>query len=324
VAEASVRCGRAFAPAHVSGVFAPRLDARDPRARGSVGAGLVLEVGVTASAAWRPTGRASVRVSADTTVPLRISETVARRLLGSRSGSLAVRLEHALPIGQGFGSSAGGALATGLAVAEAVGVPPARAVQVAHLADLFGGGGLGGVAAILGGGLELRLEAGVPPFGHVVHLPLEGSVLVGTVGPPIRSPRLLGDPRWMRRFGAGERIVGELAARPSWEGYWDAAERFTDTVRLCSSDLRAVLRGLRRRGARAAQAMFGTSFFAAPPPGRAGEELLRWLEGRALHPRELALSERGAHTLPPPPASDGDPPGRSGARRPSPRRKPGP
>jgi len=324
VAEASVRCTRAFAPAHVSGVFAPRLDARDPRGRGSVGAGLVLEVGVTASATWRPAGRASVRVTADTTVPLRISETVARRLLGPRPGSLSVRLEHALPIGQGFGSSASGALATGLAVAEAVGVPPARAVQVAHLADLFGGGGLGGVAAILGGGLELRLQAGVPPFGHVVHLPLEESVLVGTVGPAIRSPRLLGDPRWIRRFGAGEAIVGELAARPGWEAFWDAAERFTDTVRLSSPDLRAVLQGLRRRGARAAQAMFGTSFFASPPPGRAGEELRRWLQRRALHRWELALSERGAHTLPLPPASSVAPRGRSGARGPAPRRKPSP
>ncbi|HKV89750.1 MAG TPA: hypothetical protein VJQ43_00960, partial [Thermoplasmata archaeon] len=61
-----------FAPGHVSGIFAPRLAARDPRARGSVGAGLVLDVGVRATAHWTPgkTGRTSVRSDPPCALPI--------------------------------------------------------------------------------------------------------------------------------------------------------------------------------------------------------------------------------------------------------------
>src|SRR5271154_6986697 len=46
------RRARAFAPAHVTGYFSPDLGSRDPRGRGSVGAGLVLDAGAVAEAAW--------------------------------------------------------------------------------------------------------------------------------------------------------------------------------------------------------------------------------------------------------------------------------
>lgn len=293
------REGRAFAPNHVSGLFVPRLEARDPRARGSLGAGLVLSAGTTALAEWSPAPVPSVRLSSDTGACLEISETVARRLLARRPGRLTVRLEHALPIGQGFGASASGALATGLAVASALGIPRARAVETAHLADLFGGGGLGGVAAIEGGGLELRVRPGIRPYGRVVRFPVDGPVLVGTVGRPMRTSELLWDPKLMRRFLAGEALFDWLASKPGWERFWASAERFTDSSALASPRLRALLRGLRRRGARAAQAMFGASFFAAPPAGSAGEELRRWLTRERVPFRELRVARRGAHTLAP-------------------------
>ena len=304
----SVRCGRAFAPAHVSGIFVPRLDSRDPRGRGSLGAGLVLDAGVWAYAEWQATARSALRVTADVRSPLEISEAVARRLLARRRGRLTLRLEHALPIGQGFGSSAAGALATGLAVAAALQLPRGRAVEVAHLADLFGGGGLGGVAAILGGGLEVRLRAGIPPFGRIVREPVDRTVLVGTVGAPIRSPGLLHHPARMRRFADATGLFEEFAARPSWEAFWTVSERFTDSVRLTTPRLTTILRGLRRRGARAAQAMFGRSFFAAPPPGEGEVRVRRWLTEGEVPFREIAVARRGARRT----AVSGDGPTRPG------------
>jgi pantoate kinase len=298
VPGASVRLGRAFAPSHVSGVFAPQLEARDPRGRGSLGAGLVLSVGVTASAVWRSGPGPSVRLTADRPSPLEISHEVARRLVADRPGDLSVHLEHALPIGQGFGSSAAGALATGLAVAAALGLPRRRAVEVAHLADLFGGGGLGGVAAILGGGLEMRLKAGIPPYGRVVRRQVERTVLVGTVGAPIRSPTVLRDPRHLDRFANGERLVRELARHPSWSRFWSVSERFTDSAGIASPRLSNVLRGLRARGARAAQAMFGRSFFATVPDAARAADARRWLDREGVAFRELRVGRRGARVLP--------------------------
>jgi len=297
VPDGSVRYGRAFAPAHVSGIFVPRLDSRDPRGRGSLGAGLVLDAGVQAWAEWQAASRSTLRMTADVRSPLEISEAVARRLLARRGGRLTVRLEHALPIGQGFGSSAAGALATGLAVAAALEIPRRRAVEVAHLADLFGGGGLGGVAAILGGGLEVRLRAGLPPFGRIVREPVDRTVLVGTAGAPIRSPGVLHDSTRMRGFAGGAELFDAFAARPSWEAFWTVSERFTDSVRLTTPRLTTILRGLRRRGARAAQAMFGRSFFAAPAPGEGEARVRRWLAEAGVPFREVVVARKGARLL---------------------------
>jgi len=298
VPDASARFGRAFAPNHVSGFFVPRLEARDPRGRGSVGAGLVLEAGVTATAQWVPDVRPSVRVRWEGTGRLEISEAVAARLLAARPGRLRVHLEHALPIGQGFGSSAAGAVATGLAVAEALELPRRRALEVAHLAELFGGGGLGGVAAILGGGLEVRVRAGLPPRGRVVRTEVDETVLVGTVGAPIRSTVILREPRRLRHFAEGERIFATFLSGPGWEEFWDSAQRFTDLAGLVPPRLAATLRGLRRRGVSAAQAMFGRSFFATSPSMNDRGPLLRWLTGERIRFREVPVARAGARMLP--------------------------
>ncbi len=296
-----VRRSRAFAPGHVTGLFVPAASARDPRSRGSVGAGIVLEVGVSAEAEWRPGPRRRITVTSDRTQLLAISQEVADRLVGSRTGILSVRLLHALPIGQGFGTSAAGAVATALAVARVTRRTRTKAVEVAHLADLFGGGGLGGVAAILGGGLEIRVQPGIPPFGRVIHRRYPGRVLVGVVGRPIPTASVLGNRSALSRIVRAADRLGPLAQHPDVEGFWDASEAFTDRVGLAPRAVSELLRGLRRRGSRAAQAMFGSSFVASLPSGRRREGVLRWLEDRTVSAVELAPDGRGARLLPNPP-----------------------
>lgn len=290
-----VRRAAAFAPSHVTGIFVPATGASDPRARGSLGAGLVLDVGVVADATWVPGPRTTVEVRGAAPFGYEISAEAARHLLGPARGRLSVRIDGDLPVSQGFGTSAAGALATALAVAAALRRPRARAIEIAHLADLFGGGGLGGVAAISGGGgLELRTSPGIPPFGAVAWRRYDAPLALGAVGRPLSTRALLADPRWQRRFGAGAALFRRLAAEPTEEGFWSASERFTDTVRLASPRLRAVLRALRRRGARAAQAMLGQSYFARLPPGRRGDELRRWAARTRVPLREVRVGEHGA------------------------------
>ncbi len=276
----------------------PALTARDPRARGSLGAGLVLDVGVLAEAEWSPTARSAVRVASASTGRLGITEEVARRLVARRRGRLTVRLAHDLPIGQGFGSSAAGALATALAASRVLGLPRVRAIQTAHLADLYGRGGLGGVAAILGGGLEVRRRPGIPPFGRVARRPVSGTIAVATVGAPIPSPTVLADPHRLRRFALGARLLDRLGERPDLEAFWEASERFTDGARLASPRLRSAVRALRRRGARAAQAMFGGALFASFPSEKIRSSVLRWARGEDLRFREIMIGRNGARLLP--------------------------
>jgi pantoate kinase len=293
------RVAAAFAPGHLTGLFAPALGARDPRARGSLGAGLVLPLGVRASARWTPGGPSRWSVSSDLGTPLPISEEVTRRLLAREPGTLELFLAHELPVGAGFGMSAAGAVATSLAAGQVLGRSRARSLEVAHLADLFGGGGLGGVAAILGGGLELRTRAGLPPRGRVLHRPFRPPVWVATVGPPLPSrPLLLSEGFRDRAQRAAESGLLRLTRAPASEAFLEESERFTDTVRLASPALRRLIQRLRGTGARTAQAMLGRTVFAVAPSAAVRRALVRGFERSGLRAVELRVAVAGARPTP--------------------------
>lgn len=290
---------RAFAPGHVTGIFRPDLTHRDPRGRGSVGAGVVLELGAWVEARFSPGRRSRVRVVGDGPGPWPISEDAARRMASDLRGTLTVRVTHELPVGQGFGMSAAGALATALAVGALSGRPRGRAVEVAHLADLFGGGGLGGVAAILGGGLEVRTRAGLPPIGRIVHRPFRPALLVGVVGRPIPSPSVLEDPEALRRIARASRGLERLGDRPTPERLFGLSERFTDRAGLSSPAVDRAVVALRRRDAFACQAMFGQSFFALPRSTAARTASLAWLRREGVRAVEVHAAATGARVVRP-------------------------
>jgi len=260
---------RAFAPAHLTGFFVPDATARDPRARGSLGVGLVLDRGVLADARWTSTAPPGLRLTSRPRTPLPISREVARRLRGTRSGRLAVALTHQLPIGQGLGMSAAGATATALAVGELFDLPKERAISVAHLAEYSHRGGLGGVAAIAGGGgLEWRRRPGLPPWGEVLHRPVRAQLRLGFSGAPVPTRAVLSDPVALARIRrAGRAALLRYARRPTLRRFLEESERFTDAVDLADDRLRRAIDRYRAEGWYAAQAMFGRLLFAVPRSG---------------------------------------------------------
>jgi pantoate kinase len=291
------RWAAAVAPGHVTGVFVPSVQARDPRARGSVGGGLVLDRGAFAAACWAPgeTRRISVRDASGSDLP--ISREVAERLLGRQRGRLTVTVFHGLPVGQGFGMSAAGALATALCVGDLLGVPARRSVEVAHLADLFGGGGLGGVAAILGGGVEFRVRPGIPPWGRINHRPWAGPVWVGEVGSPIPSPRALASPTLRSQIDAAAAEVQGLLTHQDSSALFAASARFTDRLGLAGPALRRQIQALRSTGAWTMQTMFGRCWLAVPPTGRVDRDIEKLLAERGWPAERLHGARRGAHLV---------------------------
>jgi pantoate kinase len=305
-----VRRGAAFAPGHVTGVFVPDLNASDPRGRGSRGVGLVLARGAVAEVEWRGDRGPGVRVRDRRGARLPITEEAVRRLSSEADGFVRVRVRHELPVGQGFSMSAAGTLAASLAVAHVLERPRQRAVEVAHLAELYGRGGLGGVSAILGGGLEVRSTPGIPPWGQVAHRSISRRVIVGTVGGPLPSPALLGDPRFLARVASrGAVELDRLGSRPGWDDLLAASERFTDSLGLAPRPLRGVVRDVRALGARAAQAMFGQSFFAYAPTPAVRTAILEYLGRKGLWWTETRLAGRGPRLLRASPATLREPSG---------------
>jgi pantoate kinase len=191
--------------------------------------------------------------------------------------------------------SAAGALATALGVASVLRVPRDRAIQTAHLADLFGGGGLGGVAAILGGGLEVRRKPGIPPYGTVVHRLLSKSVFVGVTGDPLPSPRFLRSERFLGRVKtAAAPGLDRMLRDPRWSAFLEESQGFTDRLRLFPPRLGRLMEALREAGCPCAQAMFGRSFFAAPANSMARKLLLRETLRRSVWVRPIPLARSGA------------------------------
>ena len=289
------RSARAFAPGHITGVFAPALEAHDPRARGSVGAGLVLELGVYARATFTPDRPRRLLLTSDVRHPLPISLDVAHRFFAGGDGRLEVELRHELPIGQGFGMSSAGALATALAVAAVLGAPTERVVRTAHVADLFGGGGLGGVSAILGGGLELRRTPGIPPWGEIRHRQFPAPIFLTVVGPPIPSPTLLENPRFLKRVRrTAGRGIRRLARQFSPSAFLAESARFGDRLGLATPAVRDALRRLRSPGVAASQTMFGQAVWAVASSVRARRRLMDALEASGVSSVEVhAASVRG-------------------------------
>ncbi|MGI0052782.1 MAG: hypothetical protein ACREC5_03830 [Thermoplasmata archaeon] len=278
-----IASARAFAPGHVTGLFAPDTAARDPRGRGSVGGGIVLDLGARATATFASGDRRERRVRDTAGGRLPITEEVVRRLAGDRDGRISVVVRHELPVGQGFGMSAAGALAAGLAVARLLGRTPGAAVETAHLAELFGGGGLGGVAAILHGGLEFRERAGIPPFGSVRHRDYSGPIYLAVTGDPIPSPPRLRDPAFLERVrAAAAGALPRLARGFDSETLLHESERFGDRLKLPPAELNRTIRRLRGRSVRVARAMFGRSFFALPRSEPAAQALERALQDESI------------------------------------------
>lgn len=146
---------RTRVPAHVTGFFVP-LWSPDPLRAGSIGAGIVLEPGVTCEAR-RGSGRLLVNGE-----PFRGDNF--RRLLDVTRDYV---VRTGLKLGAGYGLSASIALACALTDAAEKSSDPQEAFKRAHVTEVENVTGLGDVLALhAGAGLVLRTRPGAPGIGE--------------------------------------------------------------------------------------------------------------------------------------------------------------
>jgi pantothenate kinase (EC 2.7.1.33) len=149
---------KAFSPGHISGYFSKVLG-DTPEGTGSIGAGLVLSQGVTATVERSKETEVLVVADGVETIGSPPIEEALERI----GVSAHVRTESLLPIGSGFGLSAASLLATITAADElfslTMGMP--EIAGLSHEIEVSHGNGLGDVAAELGGGLVCRTAPGI-------------------------------------------------------------------------------------------------------------------------------------------------------------------
>lgn len=270
----------AFSPGHLSGYFKP-VYGPDPGSTGSLGAGIVIQEGVTTTV-WPSTitkitverfdpGSGTRSVVPGTSPPIRY-------LLERMGVTARVRTECCLPIGAGFGLSAAALLSTATAINAllSLSLSAVECAAYAHEAEIVNRTGLGDIAACMGGGRDCRKGAGI--HAEILRdFDLEAPICAVVFG-PLPSPHILGSPDMM------ERVTRAYPARCPRDALdlFRLSRRFAEASGLLTPQVIGGLSACDEAGIPATMTMLGNGIFAMgagalPLLSRLGEAFL-------LHP----------------------------------------
>jgi len=165
-----------------------------------------------------------------------------------------------LPMGSGFGMSAAGALSAAVALADILGVPRQRAFEAAHRAELANHSGLGDVAGLAAGGVEIRVREGLPPHGEVARLADRLDLVAGVVGPRMHTAEVLA-AAGSRLEEVGRECHRRLLASPTVDEYLRLCRGFAERSGLITPPVRQALDALDGLGP-CSMVMLGNTVFA--------------------------------------------------------------
>jgi len=264
-----MRTVRAFAPGHLTGLFQICVEPEDPILKGARGSGVSLTQGTytTVNAEPSETPSHTVIINGEEMRDAMISENVLSKYQPQLTEPHRIVVEHVIetPITAGFGSSGGGALSLSLALNKALGTGLTRveAAQVAHVAEIECGTGLGSVFAAEIGGFGVLYKPGAPGVGE--GMLYEGSDELSVIYlhcGPIPTREALGDPELRRRINElGGSYVDELHRELTPERFMSYSRRFTEHVGLVTPRLRRVFDAADPEGYIFTMAMFGEVAF---------------------------------------------------------------
>ena len=250
---------KAFSPGHTTCFFQP---VRDPYVlrTGSKGAGIKLSLGtyVTVEEDLHATRITLDGESSEARITRRVLEILAP------DRNFDVTVENQLPVSQGFGMSAAGALAAALCVSEMVGKDTNEAVNAAHIAEVEGKGGLGDVSAIMGEAhVPFRTEAGSPTHGNIIGTGKEMDLTVAVFSGKLETEDILNNKMKMSMISLAGRIAVEKYQNDtSTDSLFSISREFSKTAGLESREISSALSEL---DGQAGMCMLGNSIFTTAP-----------------------------------------------------------
>ncbi|MFH1100546.1 MAG: hypothetical protein V1726_00720 [Methanobacteriota archaeon] len=253
----------AFAPGHISAFFEPVYFQHDMERTGSRGSGINLSLGVLSEVTVESASQQSILVCSNGQVfDAPVTELAVRYLVGERLLRVVVDTVVDLPVSQGFGMSAGGALSAALALGEILGVSRELVIKAAHFAEVQSRTGLGDVIASSFGGIEIRREPGLPPWGVLEHIPGKYEVVLCVVGKEVRTKEILSDSARIPDVAAvGRQCTKKLLENPSVEHLFEYAQEFTKRCGFANKRVSEAIRVANQYGL-ASMCMLGNSVFA--------------------------------------------------------------
>ena len=266
-----MKTSRAFSPGHITGFFQICDDSEDPLEKGSRGAGVSVERGVTTTVELTRAKVTSttIQINGHTTNSAVVSERVIADFLdfvSDKSYTINVRHEINLPIGCGFGVSGAGALSLALALNEGFGLGLSRleAAQIAHIAEVICKTGLGSVIAETYGGIEIRVKPGGPGVGEIQTIPSNEEYVVFSlpIG-PLSTAKFLTNEAARRRINElGGELTDSLICQPSLSNLLSFSRQFAEHIQLVTSRVRRVIEHTEEIGITCSTAIFGENVFS--------------------------------------------------------------
>ncbi|MBN1860190.1 MAG: hypothetical protein JW840_01880 [Candidatus Thermoplasmatota archaeon] len=255
--------GIAFAPGHITAFFEPVFSRQGLDRSGSRGAGLSLSFGAVSQVIVKPASQQAIIVYINgNTASAPVTKLALTYLTGSMPLDVTVNTTLDLPLSQGFGMSAAGALSATLAFSDLLDLPRENAIRAAHYAEVHSRTGLGDVVASSFGGIEIRRKAGLPPWGVLEHIPGDYEVVLCVVGKKIETKKILTDSTKVHEIASyGRYCTKKLLQNPSLEHLFALAWEFTQHSHLAD---RLVLQAIKEAHpyGMASMCMLGNSVFA--------------------------------------------------------------
>ena len=261
-----------FCPGHVSCVFQP-FPSSDPVKAGSRGFGIRLSLGAHCTAEPRSDGKVRIIIDGE-----ECQAPVTRHAILSltRDRGFDIHIRNDLPVSQGFGMSAAGALSAALCVCDILGLSEHDAVLAAHSADVSCGGGLGDVVAIAECcDIPIRALPGVPPYGRMDGLDHHiDNMILAVLGQKMVTGSVLSDPIRMERIReVSEDAMDAFLEARTVDSLYEQSNIFSFHSGLESGQVCDALDILHSEGYRAGMCMLGNSIFT-DAPGHVVRDLL--------------------------------------------------
>ncbi|RLI63592.1 MAG: hypothetical protein DRO67_05500 [Candidatus Asgardarchaeum californiense] len=253
----------AFAPGHVSGFFEPVYIDQNFDRSGSRGSGINISLGATSQVTVVKSTKQNFDIFLNNKMAKApVTRLAIQYLLGNTSLDVKVNTILDLPVGQGFGMSAAGALSATYALADILDIPKEHAIKSAHYAEVQLRTGLGDVVASSFGGIELRKEAGLPPWGIIEHIPGQYELLLCVIGESIVTKKILTDSTKINNIiQYGRYCMKKILKNPSVTNLFTLSQFFTIKTGLANERVLKAIDAAKRYGM-ASMCMLGNSIFS--------------------------------------------------------------
>ena len=250
---------RAFCPGHISGYFKPVLTG-DPATTGSLGAGVVIDQGVTVTVtrAQSPGVRILRKDLCGKIIESRESSAPVESLMERMGVASTIMTECNLPIGAGFGLSAAALMASALAlnVLHDLGLSRQECAALAHETEVLHRTGLGDAAACQEGGWDCRTGAGI---GGEIRRDYDSHLhLAAVTFSALPSPTILSSPESLERIT--QAFPGKCPETP--EEFFRLSRQFAEASGLITPPVRRALSLCDTYSIPASMTMLGNGIFA--------------------------------------------------------------